>query len=265
MAAMDSHDLYGLPLERFTVERNALAKALRSKGQRDEAARVTGMAKPSVAAWAVNQLVRTQRRDVKALFDAGDALQRAQSELVAGRADSATLRKASESERAAVDALAQKARGLLSSEGREPSPATLERVSDTLHAAALDEDARIRVGDGCLNQELRHVGLGSGGASRNAEPSRSRGGRRSSAKKEPSRSKAAERQRAERLEAARKVEAGARRELERSSRELETAERRRRRAAEALQEAEAGVGDARRRAEEASRAHERARRELGRA
>lgn len=54
----DAHDLYGLPIELFVSERQAVAKELRRQGLRDEAARITGLRKPSVAAWAVNQLVR---------------------------------------------------------------------------------------------------------------------------------------------------------------------------------------------------------------
>ena len=58
---MEPDDLYGLPLDRFVAERGALAKALRADGRRDEASRVAALRKPSVAAWAVNQLARTQR------------------------------------------------------------------------------------------------------------------------------------------------------------------------------------------------------------
>lgn len=261
---MDPNDLYGLPLERFTAERNALAKALRAEGRRDDAARVTAMRKPSVAAWAVNQLVCTQRREFANVLKAGDALQQAQSELVAGRGDSSTLRKASERERAVVDQLAQKAQGLLSAEGRELTRATLDRVAETLHAAALDEDARAQVADACLGEELRHVGLGADGAIGGAAaPTRPRGrNRAAAAAKAASRPDAAERKRAERLQAARKSEAEARRELERASRELENAERRRDRADESLQEAEASVSEARQRAKQAARTHQRAQRAL---
>lgn len=83
---MEADDLFGLPLERFTEERNALARELRREGRRDEAAEVARLRKPSVAAWAVNQLVRTQRREVDQLFAAGDALREAQAGLLAGRA-----------------------------------------------------------------------------------------------------------------------------------------------------------------------------------
>src|ERR1700756_2638310 len=157
---MDVDDLYGLPLDRFVPERTALARQLRSAGRRDDAAEVAALRKPSVAAWAVNQLVRTQRKDVSGLFDAGDALRSAQEDVVAGRGDGRALRAAADRERAAVDALTGAARGLLTSEGHELSQTIIDRVADTLNAAALDDDARALVKGGRLERELRHVGLG---------------------------------------------------------------------------------------------------------
>ena len=177
---MDPRDLYGLPLDRFVAERGALVKALRGEGRKEEAARVAALRKPSVAAWTVNQLVRTQRSPVAALLAAGDALRRVQSELLAGRGDARALRGASRRERDAVAELTEAARGLLNSEGHEPTPATLDRVSETLHAAALDEDVRAQVREGCLERELRRVGFGASGAM-SAQPSTGAGGGRSRA------------------------------------------------------------------------------------
>ena len=159
---MEPDDLYGLALDRFIPERGALAKALRADKRRDEAAEVAALRKPSVAAWAVNQLVRTQGDGLRELFDAGDGLREAQADLLAGRGDGRTLRAANERERDAVDTLVEAARGLLSSDGHELSPAVVERVADTLHAAALDAGAREQVRDGRLERELRHAGLGLG-------------------------------------------------------------------------------------------------------
>ena len=94
MAVTEASDLYGLPLDRFVAERGALAKALRAEGNKDEAARVGSLRKPSVAAWTVNQVIRTQRRAVRALLATGDELERAQSDILAGRGDAGALRDA---------------------------------------------------------------------------------------------------------------------------------------------------------------------------
>jgi hypothetical protein len=274
---MEPHDLYGLPLERFTEERNTLAKELRRAGRRDQAAEVAKLRKPSLAAWAVNQLARTQPRDMKALFKSGDALQKAQAELLAGRSDPASLRAAVEAERVAVDRLLDRARGLLSSDGHELSPAGLEQVSETLHAAALEEDARVQVSDGCLTRELRRAGLG-GLAADSAPRGRAAPGRKTAPRQEMApRRQAAPRQKAAPGERtapppraaqrpksparaeARRVEADARRRLERAERVLARAEDRQRRAEGELADAQAALAAARQARAETAREHERTR------
>jgi hypothetical protein len=281
VAVTEPSDLYGLPREGFVPARLELAKAMRKEGRREEAGVVASLGKPSVAAWAVNQLVRTRARDIAALFAAGDVLEHAQSELLAGRGDATALREAVARERDAASKLGELARGLLSSDGHQPTPTTLARVSESLHAAALDADARAQVKDGCLVREVRHIGLGqSSVGSQPASGSRSRTqppARRKAAKPRPSMpskattkgaraSEAAlhaekartERERATRLKAARKAEADARRAAERAEGELHSAQVRRDDAADALRKAEAGLAAAREKAERARLEHQRA-------
>ena len=292
MDAMDSDQLYGLPLDQFVPERAALVKALRADGDREQAAEVAALRKPSVAAWAVNQLVRTQRRAVDDLFAAGDTLRDVQAEVMAGRQDAQALRDAAGEERAAVDALVQSARGLLTSDGDGLSPSVIDRVADTLHAAALDDDARADVDEGRLERELRHVGLGAGGlvaagpAKRSARkqpgaaapagkrrgPRRKRdddaakpqgrGKRDDDAAKRRTDAKRADRERADARRAARSAEADARREADRAARALKIAQERRERAAEALGEAEEELADATSQAAAAVEAHRQARETL---
>jgi hypothetical protein len=160
---VDVDDLYGLPLDQFVAQRGALAKSLRADGKRDEAKTVSALRKPSVAAWAVNQLVRTQAKAFDGLLATGDDLVEAQAGVLAGDRDPSELREAVASQRVAVEQLLEAAGGLLSSEGHELSPAVLDRVADTLRAAALDPEAREQVQRARLERELRHVGLGAGG------------------------------------------------------------------------------------------------------
>jgi hypothetical protein len=267
---MEPDDLYGLPLDRFVAERGALAKALRADRRREEAKEVAGLRKPSVAAWAVNQLVRTQDAGVGELLAAGDALRSAQEDLLAGKGDARALRAAGERERAAVDALVEAARGLLTSGGLELSEPVVERVADTLHAAALDEDARRQVQAGRLERELRHVGLGLGlgeGAAAPAPAASARArakpagkpapkeredDRKETARAERARAdKRAQRERAAARKEARAAGTAARRRAERAIRALGAAEERRKRAAEALAEAEDALATARQEAEAA--------------
>ncbi len=300
MRAMGSDDLYGLALDRFIPERAALVKALRADRRRDEAARVAALRKPSIAAWAVNQLVRTQGDAVRELFAAGDGLRDAQADLLAGRGDGRALRAANQRERDAVDALVTAARGLLSGDGHELSPAVVERVADTLHAAALDAGARERAREGCLVRELRHAGLGLGespgpapapaaarpeprpatsaapaepvdpaarrpdaGPSRQAAAERRRAAREQ-AKRERAEREQAERERGEARQAARSAERAARRRAERAGHALKAAEERRARAAHALAEADEALEAAQVQAQDAVAAQRAAQAELER-
>jgi hypothetical protein len=273
MAGMEPDDLYGLPLDRFIPERTALARALRADKRRDEATAVAARRKPSVAAWAVNQLVRSQGSSVGELYAAGDALREAQANLLAGSGDGRALRAANERERAAVDELVEAARGLLNSDGHELTPAVVERVSDTLHAAALDEGAREQVRGGTLERELRHVGLGLGESpfAPAAAPATKRPPKEAKAPpkeakappKSTSKPKAtprqAERERAAARKAARSAQTAARRRQERGEAALRAAQGRRDRAAQALADADAALTAAESEAREAAEQHERAR------
>jgi hypothetical protein len=198
---------------------------------------VAALRKPSVAAWAVNQLVRTQGRAVEELFEAGEALRKAHEGVLAGRGDAGSLRSAVARERAAVDALTQAAGGLLTSQGHELSPTIIDRVSDTLHAAALDDDARNHVRGGRLERELRHVGLGTTGPVPRAAPRRAKD-------KDKAVERAAAEERATARAGARAAEREARRRAERAVRAAEMARERRDRAAEALEAAEHALADA---------------------
>src|SRR3954447_14970634 len=114
--------LYGLPLEEFTPERNALAAELSREGDCEGAAAVKALRKPSAAAWAVNQLVRAEPDLVEALLGAGGELRQAHRQAASGRG-AAQLRAAADAERAAVDALMARAPAVL---GRPLPPALAE-------------------------------------------------------------------------------------------------------------------------------------------
>ena len=294
---MDPDDLYGLALDRFVRERDLLAKSLRKDRRRDEAAAVAARRKPSVAAWAVNQLVRTQRPAVQELFRAGDELREAQSELLAGCGDGRALRAAGDRERLAVEDLVERARGLLSSAGNEMSETVIGRVGDTLHAAALDERAREQVRHGRLERELRHAGLGfelgvedadvapAPAAASPARPRESGGAaggssKRSSASTPSVADKRAERERAaaeradaerirhERLAARRDARAAretARRRAQTAANALRGAEERREEAAQALHDADEALAAAAANARETAAALTRAEAELAEA
>ncbi|HMC79045.1 MAG TPA: hypothetical protein VKO35_00670, partial [Acidimicrobiia bacterium] len=71
--------LYAAPPDRFTAERDALAKSLKAT-DKAAAAAVKALRRPPVTAWALNQVSRDHAADLSALFDADAELSRSQRE-----------------------------------------------------------------------------------------------------------------------------------------------------------------------------------------
>jgi hypothetical protein len=149
-AADPIDDLYGVDPEEFVSARAALAKRLRADGDREGAAAIKKLAKPTRAAWAVNRLVRDRPEEIRALVDAGEALAGAQEQLLEG-ADASVLRGAAEAARRLVDALADEA---------PVEGAARDKVRGTLHAATVDEDVRRDVAAGRVVRERSASGFG---------------------------------------------------------------------------------------------------------
>jgi hypothetical protein len=165
-------ELYALPPADFTRERDERDKALRKQGRRDEADAVKALRKPTVAAWALNQLARRRAKEVERLVAAGEELRAAQEELLAG-GDRKAFQSAAAKEREHVAKLAGEATQLVSEAGERASPALQEKISETLHAAALDEDTAEELRAGRLVREREAIG-GFGGVMA-AAPARGRG------------------------------------------------------------------------------------------
>ena len=130
MPAGDDIDrLYQLPLSQFTEERNALLKRVPAGAEK---AAVRALQKPSVPAWAVNQLYWQRRQAFDRLLQAADRLRAAHLQQLSGpRADVAAAETAHrEATKAALDEI----RALLQAAGEAASPATLTAVSETLQA-----------------------------------------------------------------------------------------------------------------------------------
>jgi hypothetical protein len=228
--------LYGLPLEQFTAERNALAAALRAEGDQDGASAVKALRKPSAGASAVNQLVRAEPDLVEALLGAGGELRQAHRQAASGRG-AAQLRAAAE--RAAVEKLLARAPAAL---GRPLSAALADSIRNSLHAASSDDDARDRVRTGTLATELRPIGLG-------PVPAALGGGGKPRAPSAATKRRASEL--AGKLKAAKASETALRREVDAATRALARAEQSYARAREAAEAAAVRAQDARGRLREA--------------
>src|SRR5919206_3024702 len=127
--------LYGVALDEFVPERTRLAKELRDAGSREEADVVSKLRKPTLPAWALNQLARSERRDVDLLLDAGHRLREAQAGVLRG-AERDAFERARKQE---VDAMR---RLLREAEALGASGATLVQVEQSLRGAAVSEEGR---------------------------------------------------------------------------------------------------------------------------
>jgi hypothetical protein len=139
-------DLYGLPAEDFTKARDALVKARKAEGDKAGAAEVKALRRPTVAAWAVNQVVRDRPELVDAVVEAGNRLAAAQAGLRKGSGRD-ELKAAMAARREAVNA-ATKAAVALAGAGQR------DAIHATFDAAATDDDAAAEVRAGRLAKEL---------------------------------------------------------------------------------------------------------------
>jgi hypothetical protein len=151
--------LYGLSLEEFTPARDALAARMRSAGDAEESKRIKALRKPSTPAWAVNQLARRQAPLVDELIAASERLRRTQQELLAGGSAQAVW-EATLTERELLSRLVHEAERILEGQGYGSTRATLDRISDTLAAAAADPVAQQTLRRGVLTAEMRRAGFG---------------------------------------------------------------------------------------------------------
>jgi hypothetical protein len=168
-------ELYGLPPGEFTSARDERVKQLR-KDDREAADAVKALKKPTVAAWALNQLARERGKDVDALLKAGEKLQSAQEDLLAG-GDRAAFQRAAATERELVAELAAEAVSLTRESRERPGAGLEEKIAATLHAAALDEETADRLRAGRLTKEQEAIGgFGSFGADDTADTPTTRAG-----------------------------------------------------------------------------------------
>jgi hypothetical protein len=126
----DIDALFKLPLAEFTGARNELAARLKKSGRRDEAARVKALAKPSISAWAVNQLYWNHREEFDRLIASGERFHKAQTSRSAGKV--ADMREALDARREALTHLADLATSLLQAADHTPSVETIRRITTTL-------------------------------------------------------------------------------------------------------------------------------------
>jgi len=277
--------LYQGKVAEFTPSRNALAAECKAAGDKDGAARVKELAKPTAVAWAVNQVYWRDRARFDALAQAMTELAAAQREALggggAGALKDATRRKAE-----TLQAAARAAERRLVDSGAAGGPAIVQRLSATLEALATPRPPGTTAPTpGRLVTELQPAGfdvaLGLGGLdlptvparqARSPEPFTPRGGSGRVEKEQPSNAEreAEDERRADderrsrrlRVQQAEFEVARLKREASSAERALEQAESRAAAARADVEQFEARLDKARAQADEKTRAEDGARRAL---
>ena len=128
----DVDALFRLPLTEFISARKTLAARLKQGGHSNEADRVKALVKPSISAWAVNQLYWQHREAFDRLIATGQRFRQAQSSRLAGKV--ADMRGQLDARREALSELSLLATALLRDAGHNPTPDTIRRITTTLEA-----------------------------------------------------------------------------------------------------------------------------------
>ena len=147
----DEHidELYRGPLTEFTAARNALVKTQRGA----DASRIRKLVKPSVVAWAVNQVYWHARKIYDQLIKSGERLRQAQIAALEGK-KAADVRDASDAHRRAIADAVKEAQRLASAAGSQPGPDALMRTFEALSLASEPPEP-----PGRLTKELQPAGF----------------------------------------------------------------------------------------------------------
>jgi hypothetical protein len=152
--------LYDERPDAFVAARNALAKALRKEGRREDATAVAALRRPSAASWSLNQVARHDGALVQEVLDTGAALQAATARAVSGKRGD--LRSARDANRSAVRTLLD----AVLARARELGVGNLDQVrlhaTLTVQAAIADEDVAALLRAGRLDEDQDPPGFGFG-------------------------------------------------------------------------------------------------------
>jgi hypothetical protein len=148
--------LYAEPLSGFTAARDAAARAAAAGEDADKglAARIKSLKKPSVAAWALNRLVRRESDQIDQVLVLGDSLRAAAESMSAD-----DLRSLNRQRRQLTNDLAGAARDLAREQDVRLTAAVVDQVEGMLTAAMLDQVAARVVRSGLVLTAFTSTGV----------------------------------------------------------------------------------------------------------
>lgn len=147
--------VYAAVPEDFMAVRKSLVADARADGDKEGAAAIGRLRKPSTAAWAVNLLAREEPELVEELVALGVRMRAAQSRL-----DTATLTSLRPERDRLVAGVVGAATRVVADTGRTLSAAAQDDVRGTVIAALADEQASTAITSGQLTRALSYSGFG---------------------------------------------------------------------------------------------------------
>jgi hypothetical protein len=156
-----AHQLLATPPDEFVAARNALVKQLKAGGERDTAAEVAALRRPSWVDWALNVAAAEHAADVERFAEAAELMREAQRGAVTGRGG-VDLRTAMTGLRDRTAELARRVNSVLTDNTR---PAALPEVTERLAEIATSDASTEQLRAGLLlGDAAADGGLGFGDA-----------------------------------------------------------------------------------------------------
>ncbi|MFI8825611.1 hypothetical protein [Streptomyces sp. NPDC053431] len=128
-------ELYELKPAEFVAARDAYVAEARKAGDKGTAKAISGLRRPTVAAWVANLLARRRPEEARRFLAIGETLREAHRTLDAGQ-----LRAASRQRNQLVEALTRTAVVLARDEGQTVGDTVLHEVEQTLRAVLADPE-----------------------------------------------------------------------------------------------------------------------------
>jgi len=151
-------ELYSLAPADFTGARDSLVAGAREAGDKQLAAAIGRLRRPTAGAWLANLLARSRPTDIAQLSEVGAALRQAQQELSGQQ-----LRELTAVRRRTVRALVTQADELARAAGHPAGAAARQQLEDTLNAALAEPDVAAELRAGRLTAAVSYSGFGASG------------------------------------------------------------------------------------------------------
>ncbi len=148
----DVDELYALDPGAFVAARDALASRMRTAGDREGATAVKALRRPTVTAWALNQLARRHGDDVRRLIEASAEVARVQVEVASG-GDAAEFRRRTTERRELVHRLAATGVAVLDEREAGSGAGRRDALVNALEAASRDDEGGAALLAGRLSAE----------------------------------------------------------------------------------------------------------------